>query len=111
MRGSPTHGMSKTHIYKLWNSMRQRCDNPNVRLYEHYGGRGIKVCRRWEKFENFFADMGLPPIGHSLERKNNDRGYSKANCVWAPRHVQNNNTSRTIRITYQGRTRSAKQWA
>ena len=55
-----THGMSKTNVYKVWNAMRQRCENTRATHYDRYGGRGITVCDRWVKFENFIADMGNP---------------------------------------------------
>jgi len=62
--------------------MLRRCFNPNVRDYCNYGGRGITVCERWLKFENFYADMGDPPPGKWLDRRNNDRGYGPDNCHW-----------------------------
>jgi len=63
--------------------MRYRCENPLHRAYEWYGARGITVCERWKKFENFFADMGPRPRGMWLERKDNNRGYEPGNCIWA----------------------------
>ena len=63
--------------------MLQRCNNPNSQRYKDYGGRGITVCKRWLKFENFLADMGDRPRGLTLDRKNNDKGYYKRNCHWA----------------------------
>src|SRR3990167_1611264 len=77
-----THGHTsrKTGItdeYRIWATMKQRCSNPKSNSYERYGGRGIKVCRRWVRFENFFTDMGKRPSkSHSIERKNNNKGYS-----------------------------------
>lgn len=86
-----THGQSKTATYDIWAGMIGRCTNPNDSVWEYYGGRGIKVCRRWRKFENFFADMGERPTGRSLDRKNNDQGYSPGNCHWATKKQQANN--------------------
>jgi hypothetical protein len=63
--------------------MRYRCQNPKDRAYKWYGARGIKVCERWEKFENFLADMGKRPPGLSLERVDNNKGYEPSNCIWA----------------------------
>ena len=79
-----THGMSNTQIYRSWTQMIQRCENPNNIGFKYYGGRGIKVCKRWHTFENFFADMGEPPVGKSLDRwPNNDGNYEPENCRWA----------------------------
>ena len=76
------HGMHKTKIYKIWSSMRDRCNNPNNTAYKYYGARGIKVCKRWHKFENFYRDMGDQPPGLTLDRINNDGNYTPTNCRW-----------------------------
>lgn len=79
-----THGKSKTRTYNIWHAMRQRCGNPRNTNYKDYGGRGIKVCPEWQdSFEQFLADMGEAPGVMELERKDNNAGYSKANCIWA----------------------------
>lgn len=77
--------------FMTWAAMVDRCSNPNHADFANYGGRGIKVCKRWLKFENFLADMGKRPAGQSLDRKNNNGIYSKRNCRWATSRVQNNN--------------------
>ncbi len=88
-----THGEAgKTVEYAAWAKMLQRCLNQDHFAYKDYGGRGITVTKRWMKFENFLADMGRRPSPrHSLDRKNNDKGYYKRNCCWATAKEQANN--------------------
>lgn len=107
-----THGQANnTQAYRAWCSMKRRCQNKNVKDYAAYGGRGIKVCARWQKFENFFTDMGHPLSGQSLDRKNNSKGYSKSNCRWVTKVVQANNTRRNRRLRFKGETKTVPQWA
>ena len=79
--------------------MLERCDNPNAPNYYRYGGRGISVCERWRKFENFFSDMGERPLGTTIGRRDNDGNYGTDNCSWeGPLEQQRNkqNTKLTI---------------
>lgn len=108
---SLTHGLSKSKVYKAWCAMRERCYNPRCGSYKDYGGRGIGVCERWVKFENFFADMGHPPDGTSIERRDNRKGYEPSNCFWATRKMQQNNTRRNKILVYNGRSMTLTQWA
>jgi hypothetical protein len=92
MRRRATHGMRDTREFNIWNSMRQRCSNPRQPSYQDYGARGIRVCELWQNsFAVFFADMGPCPSGHSIERVNNDAGYSPENCKWATPLEQRHN--------------------
>lgn len=84
-------GQKADPTYRAWIAMRQRCNNPNNPAYLNYGFRGISVCERWAKFENFLSDMGDCPAGMSIERVDNNLGYSKDNCVWATASEQNRN--------------------
>ena len=105
------HGMFGTRIYAIWTGMKQRCLNPRHRSYFRYGGRGIQVDQRWLVFDAFYADMGDPPPGFTLERKNNDEEYSHNNCVWATRKVQANNTRGCLVLTHEGISLNVTQWA
>jgi len=96
--------------YGAWQAMRDRCSNPNRSDYHRYGGRGIKVCKRWDKFETFYADMGDPPPGETLDRINNDGDYKPSNCRWASRKEQVYNSSRIKRITVGRQTKPLREW-
>lgn len=95
----------------VWRNMMDRCNNPTNKGYATYGGRGITVCKRWWKFENFFADMGRIPKGHTLERRNNDKGYSPSNCVWATKDAQARNRSDNVWLTANGKRMVQSDWA
>lgn len=102
--------------YWLFHSMKKRCYSPNANAYDSYGGRGIKVCERWllgkgEGFKNFITDMGPRPAGHTIERLNVDSDYSPENCIWATRKAQSNNRRNNVRLTLNGTTKTATEWA
>jgi hypothetical protein len=92
--------------------MRQRCTHPFARGYKNYGARGITVCKRWrESFENFVKDMGIRPPGMTIERINNDAGYTKANCRWATRAEQSVNRRNNRLLTFRNKTQPMSVWA
>lgn len=99
--GRRTHGMSDARTFRIWVDMRKRCRDDHNPVY---GGRGIRVCDRWQKFENFLADMGEVPAGHSIERRDNDRGYDPANCYWLPRNKQSLNRRNNVYVEMDGET-------
>lgn len=111
MKARGTHHKSKTKIYRLWSMMLDRCNNQKNKYYPRYGKRGIKVCERWETFDNFYADMGERPNGKSLDRIDNDQGYTPDNCRWASPREQNINKADNRRLTYQGKTQTLLEWS
>ena len=101
-----------TAEYRTWRNMIERCENPQNKTYKYYGGRGIEICRRWRNsFQNFLMDMGPRPTGTSIERINNDKGYSPDNCKWATKREQMSNQRSNIHITHNGETRTLGGWA
>lgn len=92
------HGLGRTRTASIWRDMVARCTNPKVMHFRYYGGRGITVCERWKDYLNFLADMGECPDFHSIERINNDLGYSPENCKWIPKRLQARNTRNALRF-------------
>jgi len=105
------HGKWLTPEYRAWQHMIQRCTNKKDKFYKDYGERGITVCDEWRSFVNFYTDMGERPKGMSLERKNNNEGYNKENCVWATMQEQQNNTRQNRHLTLGGRRQTISQWS
>ena len=95
---------------KAWMSLRNRCNNPMNRSYHRYGGRGIKVCERWDDFSNFLADMGpRPSVLHSIDRIENNSSYSPDNCRWATKTEQARNKGSTVLVNYGGKIMCVKE--
>ena len=104
------HGKSLTRIYKIWSSMKARCNNKNYRRYADYGGRGIKVCERWSDFNNFHADMGdCPSDTHSLDRIDVNGDYTPENCRWATPKQQANNRRDNVFVDIYGERLTVSQ--
>lgn len=113
-----THGESGyldrpcTPEYRAWGDMLNRCYNPNNKGYLTYGFRGIKVCEKWNKFENFLEDIGRRPSPkYSLDRIDNNDDYTPLNCKWSTDKEQAENRNNSILIEYEGQTKCVKEWA
>lgn len=106
------HGLSKHPAYLTWYAMLDRCYNEKNVAYHRYGGRGITVCDEWrESLEAFHRDMGdRPSINHSIDRKDNDKGYSKENCRWATSQEQAANRERSLYFEYNGERKLLIDW-
>jgi len=108
------HNLSRTNLYYVWASIKQRCLNKNHKNYHRYGGRGIEICKDWmDDFMNFrrWATLSGYSKKLTIERKNNDLGYSPDNCEWIPQSEQAKNTCRTRNVTINGETKTLKGWA
>lgn len=111
-----THGHTKkqkwSKQYRTWINISQRCTNPNQGNYHLYGGRGITMCERWRKFENFLDDMGKPPTArHQIDRINNNEGYSPTNCRWATPEQNGRNKRNNHILTWNGMSKCLSQWS
>lgn len=109
VHGACRPGKNYTGAYRSWTAMRSRCNYTKNIMYYRYGGRGIKVCPRWDDFRMFLADMGERPRGKFLDRIDNDCGYSPKNCRWATKNEQMSNRRSTWWVEYKGKRRRVKQ--
>lgn len=106
------HGKSKTREYTNWTNMKRRCLSPSHVKFPDYGGRGITLCDEWKNFDSFINDMGPAPTNkHTIDRINNDLGYTKENCRWASPKEQANNKRNNKLITAFGKTQTQAQWS
>lgn len=106
-------GRKANPLYRKWCSMRERCNNPHNKKYDHYGGRGITVCKEWDDFDAFYKwsiEHGWKE-GLTIDRIDNDKGYSPDNCRYVSQKEQNRNYSRNHNITYNGETHCIKEWS
>lgn len=100
-----THQMSRTKFYRAWSNMMSRCNTPTTTYYKNYGGRGIKVCKRWSKFENFYKDMHGTYQEHlTLDRIDVNGNYTPKNCKWSTPKEQSNNQRKSIKIVIDNET-------
>jgi hypothetical protein len=106
------HGMHNSRPYHIWENMKQRCSNPKCMYYRFYGGRGIAVCERWLKFENFWEDMKSGYADHlTIDREDVNGNYEPGNCRWAPPYDQHSNTRSNIWIEFNGKKKTRQQWS
>jgi len=107
-RANRIHGhatkQGRTRTFRSWEGALQRCNNSNDKDFQRYGGRGIRVCDQWHRFETFLADMGPCPPGHTLHRMDNDKNYEPGNCCWATSKIQGRHRRNNLRGTVRGIT-------
>lgn len=104
------HGMKGTKFWSVWSHMKTRCSNKNAFAYEHYGGRGIKVCAEWHNFQGFYDDMHPTyKEGLTLERIDVNGDYFKENCTWATRKEQTNNRRVTLFVSIKDKQFKLKE--
>ena len=112
-RKNRTHGKSTHRLYDVWRQMLRRCEDEASSDYPLYGGRGITVCDEWHDVAKFiaWADASGYRIGLTIERTDNNGGYTPENCRWIKNELQARNTSRLVLLTHEGRTAFASDWA
>lgn len=107
------HGLRHSRIYSIWSNMHSRCHNPNTPRYSDYGGRGVGVCSEWGDFLEFhkWAILNGYSDELSIDRIDNNKGYSPDNCRWVTMSEQLNNRRNTVLITFNGKTQTIQQWS
>lgn len=106
-----THGYTGTSTYRSWAHMKARCLTHTDKDFKHYGARGVTLCKRWLKFENFLEDMGKKHGRLTIERRDNNKGYFPDNCIWATQKEQTRNSRHNRIIRYKGESRLLIDWA
>lgn len=109
-----SHGLSATKLYRVWGGMKSRCNNQKDEAYHNYGGKGIRVCDEWNNdyvVFNEWAKSNGYKSGLTIERKDCNGNYCPENCTWIPKSDQSNNTSRSIRIEFEGKIMTLKDWS
>lgn len=109
-----THGKTKTRLYRIWTRVKSRCFNSNVSEYDRYGGRGITICKEWEKSYEAFQEWALNngyKENLTLDRKDNNGNYEPQNCRWATAKQQNRNRRDNHYVTINGETKTCSEWA
>jgi hypothetical protein len=105
------HGLAGTSIYNIWGKMMERCYIETSKSYKYYGARGISVCKEWHDVTTFARDMGFPPEGLTIDRKDVNGNYCPDNCRWADDFTQQNNRSNNVFIEYNDINLTIAQWA
>ena len=102
-----------TRLYSIWSHMKQRTTDQNVDRYEHYGGKGIAICKEWKDYEKFkeWALLNGYQDSLTIDRIDNDGNYEPSNCRWADKITQANNTSRNHFIEFNGEIKTIAEWA
>lgn len=113
MPGRYKHGLYHTTLYKVWLTMKQRCDNPKSRGYKWYGEKGVKVCEEWQSVEKFYkwAIQSGYKAGLTLDRIDNSKGYSPNNCRWITMSEQQSNKGNNHFIEYRGEQHTLTEWS
>lgn len=108
------HGLSNTRLYTIWNKMKSRCNNKKEKAYKYYGERGISICKEWKNdfktFYNWAINNGYAD-NLTIDRINNEEGYSPNNCRWVTQKVQANNTRWNHRVSYNGEVHNISEWS
>lgn len=108
-----THNKSNERVYRIWKSMKKRCENPNYKWYANYGGRGIRVCDEWQKFEPFYewATSNGYAENLTIDRIDVNGNYEPNNCRWVDMTTQSNNKRTNRNITFNNETHTMKEWS